>query len=119
MKYSLTTPCAQCPFRNDIKPFITAGRVREIVESDTEFPCHKTVRWLDDCDDEGEQISVPGDHEQHCAGLLVLLEKDGQPHQMMRIAERLGLYDARKLDMDAPVYGSILDAITAHRKVRT
>ena len=35
-----------------------------------------------------------------------LKEKEGQPDQMMRISERLGLYDHSKLDMDAPVYDS-------------
>jgi hypothetical protein len=34
---------------------------------------------------------------------LIYLEKRQQPHQMMRIAERLGLYDYRQLDMQAPV----------------
>ena len=29
---------------------------------------------------------------------------------MMRICERLGLYDRTKLDMDSPVFGSIAEA---------
>ena len=35
------------------------------------------------------------------------MEKTGQPNQMMRISERLGLYDYRSMNMEAPVYGSL------------
>lgn len=27
-----------------------------------------------------------------------------QPNQMMRICERVGVYDRRKLDMDSPIF---------------
>lgn len=63
-----------------------------------EFPCHKTTKF----DDNGEW--VPSKNEIHCAGALILLEKVDCPSQMMRIAERLGIYDRRNLKMDAPVY---------------
>lgn len=36
-----------------------------------------------------------------------MLEKMQQPHQMMRIAERLGMYDHTKLNMSAPVYDDV------------
>lgn len=98
--YSLVRPCAKCPFRNDIPAYLREDRVREIEDSleRSEFPCHETTEH----DDEGEPM-VRGD-ESHCAGALILLEKIGRPSQMMRIAERLGMYDASKLDMSAPVF---------------
>jgi hypothetical protein len=34
---------------------------------------------------------------------LIFNEKREQPHQMMRICERLGMYDMTKLDMEADV----------------
>jgi hypothetical protein len=111
MKFDLTKPCKTCPFRSDIAPFITAERAKEILTSDGDFPCHQTTEF----DDEGEECG--GDHH-HCAGFLILLEKEGSPNQMMRISERLGMYDRRKLDMDAPVYDSIRECVSAHRKVR-
>jgi len=83
-----------------VKPYIHAARVVEIVgkTSDSpEFACHKTTTH----DDDGRHI--PTDEERHCAGALILLEKMKQPHQMMRIMERLRLYDRRKLNMGAPV----------------
>jgi len=52
----------------------------------------------------------------HCAGALILLEKLEQPSQMMRIAERLRMYDARQLDMDAPVFESFEDMVKAQTR---
>lgn len=99
--YSLTSPCKECPFRNDIKPYIREARVREIERSlvRSEFPCHKTP-------------------ETHCAGALILMEKEGRSSQMMRIAERLGMYDRTKLNMNAPVYESFRAMVQAHRKAK-
>lgn len=108
MKYTKTSPCNNCPFRNDIKPFITAARCEEILTGG-EFACHKTTTPTEDgMDMEATDKSV------HCAGVLIVLEKMEEPHQMMRICERIGLYDASKLDMDAPVYDSVCEAIEAH-----
>lgn len=109
MKYNLTTPCAQCPLRNDIVPFISAARVQEILDLDAEFPCHKTVDYSSD-----PQGRVKDD-SQHCAGVLIIREKEERPSQMMRICERLGLYDRSKLRMEAPVYEDTGAAVRAHR----
>lgn len=105
MRYDLTTPCAQCPFRSDITPFIRPERAQEILSGDA-FACHKTL------DAEGRIH----DASQHCAGVLIILEHDETPHQMMRICERIGLYDRRKLRMDAPVYQGADEAIAAHKR---
>jgi len=66
------------------------------------FCCHKTG----ESNDETGGIE-PTEKSQHCAGALIFLEHIGQPHQMMRICERLGMYDASKLDMGAPVFQSV------------
>ena len=102
--FALTSPCDTCPFRNDIDPYLTAERVMEIQESlvNAEFPCHKTVADTGE-DSDCNEFHIPGPDEIHCAGALILLEKQNQPSQMMRIAERLRMYDRTKLDMDAPV----------------
>lgn len=98
--YSLLRPCAKCPFRNDIPAYLREDRVREIQESleRSEFPCHQTTEH----DAEGDPV-IRG-QESHYAGALILLEKLEQPSQMMRIAQRLGMYDPSKLDMSAPVF---------------
>lgn len=94
MKYDLTKPCGNCPFRSD-KPFpLHYERVMEITDGllyrNIPFSCHKTTT----------QKGRSSDYKdaQHCAGALIFLEKQERPHQMMRIAERLGMYDRRKLD---------------------
>lgn len=62
------------------------------------FHCHKTGEHDDESGD-----FVPTENSSHCAGALIFLEHRKQPNQMMRIAERLGLYDHTKLNMKAPV----------------
>lgn len=113
--YSLTTPCDNCPFRTDIKPYLHPERVEEIRDALVrgEFPCHKTVTYRDGDGEEAEDVRVATDKEIHCAGALILQEKTGHVSQMMRIAERLGMYDHRKLDMDAPVFDSWEEMIEA------
>lgn len=106
----MTTPCSNCPFRNDIKPYLYKERIAEILNSLNrgQFPCHKTVSQEDEdpYDDECQQTQMVDDEEIHCAGALILLEKMERPSQMMRILERVGLYDRTKLKMDSPVYDS-------------
>ncbi len=122
MRFDLRKPCEKCPFRTDVKPYLSGPeRAQEIVESlgDGGFPCHATVSY-DDYDDYGDdespRVSSPG--EQFCAGALVMLEKVDRPGQAMRIAERLGLYDRTKLKMDSPVYGSPEKFIRAQARGR-
>lgn len=98
MKYNRTAPCSNCPFRSDKAFPLRPGRVREIETAldRGEFHCHKT----------GGEENEATDDSEHCAGALILLEKLERPSQMMRICERLGFYDRRKLKMNAPVYNN-------------
>lgn len=67
-----------------------------------EFPCHKASK-LEDDGEGSEHYVQKGEETPHCAGVLIFLEKRRKSHQMMRIAERIGLYDHTKLDMKAKV----------------
>ena len=100
MDYTMTAPCSTCPFRSDIMFPLNDGRITEIVHAG-DFPCHKTTT----------AGHADGKNEKACAGLMILLEKENRPNQMMRICERLGMYDRYKLDMNAPVYDSIEEGI--------
>ncbi len=100
MKYTMTSPCDACPFRNKMKKGFTLRRLMEFASSGT-FPCHKTASLKDD--EEGTSEFIANEKSVHCAGALIFLEKRGQLNQMMRIAERLGMYDRTKLDMKADV----------------
>lgn len=104
MKYDLTTPCNNCPFRNDIRPYIRPERVEEL--RGVPFSCHKTSTQ------QGKENHEEG--VQHCAGSLILHEKENMPHQMMRITERIGMYNRTKLNMEAPVYDSFDEMVERH-----
>jgi len=109
MKFDLTVPCSNCPCRSDIEPFIKGGRVCDIADAPSFF-CHKTVGNGDPFDGEDSQILPTS---QHCAGAMIIHEKNDAPNQMMRIAERIGEYDRTKLDMDAPVFNTFEDMAEA------
>jgi len=100
MNYNMTKPCNACPF------LIGSGFTFRSLQQHAsgEFGCHKA------CDlDEESGTYEPHEKTPHCAGALIFLEKQGKPHQMMRICERLRgkdgapMYDASKLDMSANV----------------
>jgi hypothetical protein len=120
MDYDMTTPCEHCPFRNDKPGFITPARAREIahaiIQEQRTFTCHKTTVPVED--DDGGSDMVDGPNAQHCGGALIFLESIERPNQMMRIAERLGLYDRRKLDMTAPVVRSAAEFVRLQSSTR-
>lgn len=91
------------------KPYLRSSRVEQIRDGLVrgDFPCHKTT--VDNESEDGGMHAT--DESLHCAGALILKEKLGESSQMMRICERLGMYDHKKLDMDAPVYDSWEDMI--------
>lgn len=119
----MTEPCQQCPFRTDIEPYLTPERAREIadglVSRQATFACHKTVTHVDpddsDTDDDGYRVTA---NEQHCAGAMIVLERANKPNQMMRICERIGQYDRRKLNMAAPVFRSLAAFVAAQKERR-
>ena len=108
MNFNLINPCKDCPFRTD-KPnqqhWLGEARAEEICQSlinkQQTFQCHKT-------------LDLPKDKHQHCAGAMIMLEHIQKPNQMMRIAERLGMYDHTKVNMNAPVFTNPEDFIEFH-----
>lgn len=95
MKFDLKTPCKDCPFLkgSSTNTTLREGRLEEIIgdiRNDMTFTCHKT-------------LEMPGSEQQHCGGAMIFLEKEENPNQMMRIAERIGMYDHQKLNMDADI----------------
>jgi hypothetical protein len=115
MRFNLTSPCSNCPFRSD-RPFpLLRGKVLEIRDALQErtFACHKTVDYdqyneLEDQEGDETVVASGPSHRspklQHCAGALILKERLGERGQMAQIAERLGLYHPERLDLEAPVY---------------
>lgn len=116
--YALRAPCANCPFRSDIDPYLRPERAQEIAQALIEggtFECHKTV----DYQNTDEEDTPDTSHAQHCAGALLTMERGGTVNQMMRIAERLGLYDYERMKDDAPVYAGLDVWVHAHREHAT
>lgn len=119
MKYDLVRPCAHCPFRTDKEGYIRGARAEEIASSlirGATFPCHKTTISVDEeegMDEEGMDMVATRD-SQFCAGALIMLEHMEQPNQIMRIAERLAMYEPSKLDMTSPVFEDADDFVRHH-----
>lgn len=111
MRFDRFTPCGECPFRNDVRPYLRLARATEIAESvvryDQTFACHKTTGV------EGGRWTRHKDRSM-CAGAMILVKKSGWRNAMLQIAERLGLLDPKKLNMKAPVYESAAAMIAAH-----
>jgi hypothetical protein len=106
MKYDMTKPCAKCPFVRGTQMRLRPDRIRDIERSVNQhngatFPCHET---LDYSDGDGGRDT---DKTTHCAGALIYIEKQGVSSQMMRIAERLGMYDRRKLADEGLVWDDV------------
>jgi hypothetical protein len=101
VKYTMTQPCDQCPFLDNaqMRRGFSLARLKAFAAG--EFPCHKTAATVEDEDGFAEYHAT--EDSVHCAGALIFNEKRETPHQMMRICERLGLYDMTKLNIDAPV----------------
>jgi len=102
MDYTLTSPCNECPF---LKKFEKGFTIKQLeLHASGEFACHKTCELTEE-DENGEGGSqfTPRKGSVHCAGMLIYLEKRNRSTQMMRICERLGMYDHTKLNMEAEV----------------
>jgi hypothetical protein len=116
MHFDLKKPCDNCPFRSDIRPYLTKARVQQIVialERAT-FACHKTT--VDSEDEDGCSERVVTDDSQHCAGALIMLERTRTCSRPAAMAEVLGLYDPTELHIDSPVYDTFEAMIEAQER---
>lgn len=107
MNYDMREPCDECPFRRNSG--FAFGKLLQFAIG--EFACHKACK----VDEETGNFVARNSKTPHCAGALIFNEKRERPHQMMRICERLGMYDRTKLAMDANVGSSPSDYRTAAR----
>lgn len=109
-------PCSNCPFLKKGGIRLMSGRIRDLTRGllsnpGRTFSCHKTTTVNED-NDEGDEEGwadnvEDGPNAQHCGGALIFAEKHGHATQMMRIAERLGLYDPRKLKGHDAVFSTV------------
>lgn len=70
-------PCQHCPFRSDIKPFLTVARAEELAcaaqNPYSSFVCHKTTEYDEDSDS-GEMLTTEA--SKQCAGFLTLMHNE-------------------------------------------
>lgn len=112
MHYDLKRPCANCPFLKEGGVRLHPKRAEEIAEGMLSpqghtFACHKTTVCQEHDDGSSDMVETP--KSRHCAGALIFAEKNGNATQMMRIAERIGWYDAKSLMSDQKVVASVFD----------
>ena len=92
MKFTMTRPCDDCPFRKVDGIALTKERIKEISRCmlDSQggtFPCHRTVDY--EGGDESEEV--------HCAGALAYALKQDTLPQIARIVERMGDMNANAI----------------------
>lgn len=74
-------PCKNCPFRNDVRPYLHPDRAYEIAAHSlniySDFTCHSTIEYDGDEDHQGRPT---GDFSRSktCAGFLTMRAQDGQ-----------------------------------------
>lgn len=114
--FRLKKVCTDCPFRAD-KDFhgLQAERVSEIAQSlrdGATFHCHSTLDYgrANEGGDDGDELSPVVAKSQFCAGALATMEQGGEPNQVVRIGERLGLYDSEAFDWEGQPVFEGLDA---------
>lgn len=113
-KLATSKPCAHCPFRNDVRPYIRTSRVREIWEAakrGDHFVCHETV-------DYDLPADAPDPGRRACAGFLIVARRDGLLNGLtyVQLAERLARVSFSKLNGREYVYRSAADMIAAHER---
>jgi hypothetical protein len=110
----LHKPCPECPFTRGPKAVrVRRGRIIELTglmlgrRGGGEFSCHNTVEYCDTCDEQGEGCPGHQTESRHCAGALIFAEKHGTSTQMMRVAQRLRLYDPARLEGKELVFDTV------------
>lgn len=112
--FRLKKVCTDCPFRAD-KDFhgLQAERVSGIAQDlrdGATFHCHSTLNYSqgEDLGDDAEPLSPVVKSSQFCAGALATMEQGGEVNQIVRIGERLGLYNPEAFDWEGqPVFESL------------
>ncbi len=109
MNFDRRAPCKDCPFLKEGGIRLDRRRVEEIAgmmlsSSGGTFACHETTGVK-----EGKRR--PEREQAHCAGALIFAEKANPGGtQMMRIAERLGMYDRTLLMANQAVVDRVFDS---------
>ncbi len=80
MEYYMKQPCKHCPYRRDVRPFLTAERGEELAyhaqNPYNSFSCHKTIVSDKEIGGEGDKM-VCTENSKECAGFMTLQINEG------------------------------------------
>lgn len=80
-EYYMKEPCKHCPYRHDVKPFLTPERGEQLAyhaqNPYNTFTCHKTMEPGEEEDDEIGCEMVHAAHSKECAGFMSLQINEG------------------------------------------
>ena len=109
MKFEIKQPCAECPFRRDVHPYLRrAGEIRDQMNDDHFwFACHRTTGQM-----RGRRVRPA--EQSHCAGLMRVLWRMKRPNVAMRLALLYKLITVEQLEQRRPAVFRTLDAFAAH-----
>lgn len=121
MKFDMTTPCVNCPFRKEGGIRLHPSRAREIARAAVDaqgmmFPCHKTVDY--DAVDEDDGSYRAQTEDQYCAGALAFANNVDSHNQIMRIAMRIGLWDPEAMRDADQCFASVAEMVAANSEGR-
>jgi hypothetical protein len=112
MKFEIKRPCAECPFRADVHPYLRrAGEIARQMKNDHFwFACHHTTGAM-----EGKRIKP--ENQSHCAGLMGVLWNARRPNIAMRLAVLTKKISLKELDvMKKPVFKNLAAFVAHHRR---
>lgn len=110
MRFNMTSPCINCPFRSDsnrciLEPF-RAKQISESLLKGEMFSCHETINY-------GRRNRKT---EKHCAGAIITLEHMDKPNNYMQIFGRLGYYIKETMNFDAPVFKTMKEFLKVNEE---
>ena len=123
MRFDLTEPCENCPFRSDDNRirFGDRERAEEIEEAAYRkgFPCHVSAKYEED-EESGDGGYVFGEDTQHCAGYILMELRDGGHSGWPGIGndEELAERLATKMNWNAPVFQNADEFLAANTRQR-
>lgn len=112
MLFDLKKPCGGCPFLKENNLRLSKRKkqkfVNDILKKEYAFVCHRTTKEY--CGKEGKR--------NHCAGALIIMEKNQINTRVLRIAITLGGYNPDLLKLDSPVFDNFQDFVEAYNAQR-
>ncbi|GAB6461425.1 hypothetical protein bcgnr5390_11400 [Bacillus luti] len=91
--FSKKEPCKTCPFRKNTIMKLRANRLPSIVhdiERNNIFPCHNTINYKKQTDENSENFTVDYKKNKMCAGAMIFMLKDNRYSRRLELAEEAG-----------------------------